>query len=388
MDINPFQAGSGQMPPLLAGRDAVKKDIKGLLVKLGLPSGVPKDIILYGPRGNGKTVLLQWLEEHCMGHGYTVLPISPSSSRPLKDHVMDEMGTTQAQVTTEGSGSLDAKVVKVGGKRSVQHSKQAESLINYLIRQAGKNPLVLLVDEAHAMPAKWGRELLNASQRVRQKAPFLLVLAGTPGLKDHLSTLNATFWIRSKKIPLGLLDASATAAAIVQPLRQEGIELDGDVLSQVVAASQHYPYFIQQWGEVLWDTAKSAECKQIDQALLDEAWGVFNYEKDMLYEDYYGDITNKGVESAALAVAKAFGTRGELSTTELRNIVAGRPVSLDPPQKVLATISALRELGYIWQGSGISNWQPGIPSLMTYVQTKTEAQELTPDNSGDFSPGM
>ena len=66
MDINPFQPGSGQMPPLLAGRDAAQNDIKKLLVKLDLPSGVPSDVLLYGPRGTGKTVLLQWLEEYCI----------------------------------------------------------------------------------------------------------------------------------------------------------------------------------------------------------------------------------------------------------------------------------------------------------------------------------
>ncbi|MCY4642463.1 MAG: AAA family ATPase [Gammaproteobacteria bacterium] len=388
MDKNPFRPGSGRMPPLLAGRDAVKDDINGLLQYLNEPSsGAPRDIILYGPRGNGKTVLLQWFKNNCnAGAGYTVLRITPSSSRSLKDQVMDGLGTTQAQVTTERSGSLGVKFLKAVGKRSVVKSSQAEPLVSYLIQQARQNPLVLLVDEAHTMPADWGRELLNASQEVREEAPFLMVLAGTPGLKDRLGSMEATFWIRSKKIPLGRLDASAAADAILTPLHTEGISLAPDVLTQVVAASQHYPFFIQLWGAILWETAKKTECTQIDQALLDEAWGAFNYEKGLLYQDCFDDITKKGVESAALAVANAFGARGEITTSELRNIVAGRPVNLDPPKEVLATISALRELGYVWQGSEKSDWEPGIPSLMTYVQT--EAQKLTPDNSGDFSPGM
>ena len=38
-----------------------------------------------------------------------------------------------------------------------------------------------------------GRTLLNASQQVRVDAPFLLVLAGTPGLAAHLGTMDVSF---------------------------------------------------------------------------------------------------------------------------------------------------------------------------------------------------
>ena len=388
MDINPFRPGRGGMPPLLAGREAVQNDINGMLQYLSDPTaGAPRDIILYGPRGYGKTVLLRWSAERCMkGLGYTVLRITPSRSRSLKDQLMDGLGAAQAQVTTEGSGSLDAKVVKVGGKRSVVQSRQAGSLVRFLINKAKKTPLVLLVDEAHTMPDEWGHELLNASQEVCQDAPFLLVLAGTPGLEDHLGTMKATFWSRSRVIPLGRLDASAAAAAIVQPLHKEGIALDDNVLSQVLAASQYYPYFIQLWGAILWDTAKKAECRQIDQALLDQVRGTFKDQKDRLYKIFYSELRQKHMVQAALSLAKAFKGREAISDIELHDTVAGEQVGLDPPDNVLETVRELRRLGYIWQGSAQTDWQPGIPSMMTYVETA--AQKLTPDNSGDFSPGM
>ena len=39
-----------------------------------------------------------------------------------------------------------------------------------------------------------GRDLLNLSQEVRSRAPFLLVLAGTPNLPAHLNRMDASFW--------------------------------------------------------------------------------------------------------------------------------------------------------------------------------------------------
>ena len=354
------------MPPLLAGRDAAQNDIKKLLVKLRLPSGMPSDVFLYGPRGTGKTVLLQWLEEYCMKeYKCRVLPIEPSDTMALKDQLMDALGNPQAQVTTEGSGSVDAKIVKVGGKHSVVKSSQAGPLVSFLIELANKKPLVLLVDEAHTMPAKWGRELLSVSQSVRKKAPFLLVLAGTPGLRDCLRHMKATFWIRSKKIPMGRLAASAATDAISTPLHDAGISLDPDVLSRVVTASQCYPYFIQLWGSILWDAAKEAKCDQIDQALVDKTWGVFDYGKGMLYQEYYEELRQKHMVPVALSIAQAFEGREAISDIKLHDTVAGEHVGVNPPDNVLETVRELRKLDYIWQGSEKSVWHPGIPSLHT-----------------------
>ena len=51
-----------------------------------------------------------------------------------------------------------------------------------LTARCRRRPLATLADEAHTLDLEVGRTLLNASQRVRDKAPFLLVLAGTPGM--------------------------------------------------------------------------------------------------------------------------------------------------------------------------------------------------------------
>ena len=389
MDSNPFKPGSGQTPPHLAGRGGAKHNINELLAELNEPHGVSSDAILYGPRGNGKTTLLGWVYNHCVAvpQHITVLRITPSRTASLKEQLMSSMGTALAQVTTEGAGSVGAMIARLTGKRSVVQSSQAEPLESFLIKQAHKTPLVLLVDEAHTMPAEWGHELLNVSQGVRQDAPFLLLLAGTPGIEEHMASIDVTFWDRSVDIPLGLLDTDATTAAITGPMSKAGISLAPNVLPKVAAESQGYPYFIQLWGKELWGAAIQANRKQIDEALLSVARDNVNDRKNIFYRRRYNEITRQGLERTAIDVANGFNDRETINSHELRSIVAGMPVAFDPPADVLATITKLKNLGYIWQGPATSDdWQPGIPSLMTHVLTR--AQKLTPDNSGDHTLGM
>ena len=56
-------------------------------------------------------------------------------------------------------------------------------------------PLLVTLDEAHTLDLEVGQTLLNASEEVRKAdRSFLLALSGTPGLRDHLGKMNATFW--------------------------------------------------------------------------------------------------------------------------------------------------------------------------------------------------
>ena len=63
--------------------------------------------------------------------------------------------------------------------------------------------------------------LLNASQTVSAEAPFMLVIAGTPGLQAHPNTMSATFWSRGKQIGVGLLDEASATEALTQPLAEQ-----------------------------------------------------------------------------------------------------------------------------------------------------------------------
>ena len=66
---NPFVPGRGQMPPYLAGREAAQTRLNDLLAYLRVGRGAPRDAVLSGPRGNGKTVLLRWFQHEIEAGG-------------------------------------------------------------------------------------------------------------------------------------------------------------------------------------------------------------------------------------------------------------------------------------------------------------------------------
>lgn len=61
--LDPFVPGAGILPPYLAGREAEQSLFRKIFGRLREGRSLPDEVILYGPRGNGKTALLSWIEK-------------------------------------------------------------------------------------------------------------------------------------------------------------------------------------------------------------------------------------------------------------------------------------------------------------------------------------
>ena len=61
--------GSGVLPPVLAGREAESAVLDAFRRKLLSGAPIPRDVIIYGPRGNGKTVLIESFRRVCADQG-------------------------------------------------------------------------------------------------------------------------------------------------------------------------------------------------------------------------------------------------------------------------------------------------------------------------------
>ena len=179
---------------------------------------------------------------------------------------------------------------------------------------------------------------------------------------------------RSRELRIRLLDRASAEAALVEPLRAGGLDIKPKALAAVIAASQHYPYFIQVWGDALFEAAAAASAAAITPETVEAARPYFDQVRERFYLDRYTELKQAELLPAAEAVASAFRRTGApvLSETAvdraLQDVGAG-----------LAERQALNARGYIWVPLDPAHkhrygeadvWEPGIPSLMARVLDK------------------
>ena len=366
---NPFVPGRGLLPPYLAGRDAEQSALKGLLAYVNAGKGAPRDAVLSGPRGNGKTVLLHWLQDEIEASksGVDVVSLTPEEFSSL-----DRLAAALAPPRRFAALRPDSVAPSLGvGKLRWIFGGAPRSLTALLTARCKQRPLVLLLDEAHTLDRDIGRALLNTSQRVSAEAPFLLVLAGTPGLQAHLNTMSATFWSRAAKLGIGPLDEVAAAAALTRPFASmtPAVDFAESALRHVVEESQGYPYFLQLWGAALWTAIKGTGAVRIDQAVVADAGPAFRRERTAYYEDRREELERQNLLQLAAHIAEAFDGRPTLRGHEL-NAAIGAATGDASQDDALQQRDGLAAVGYVWKPPEAPDlWQPGIPSLMDYIQT-------------------
>ena len=366
---SPFKPGDGQLPPYLAGREKEQAIIREKLNELNDGIAPSDNILMYGPRGMGKTALLGWI-------GKEIEKNDPTDTAIRAEYVTPYDLTSPAKMWERllpsdfwdglklDKTNLKLPIVSATWKSGSPSSKLLESA---LIQECNKAPLVFLVDEAHTMDPDLCRGLLNLSQSVRREAPFLLVLAGTPGLRAFLNSVNASFSERSTMTGIGRLSEEATAEAITKPLQEDDIAIDPDVLQKVVLDSQQYPYFIQRWGKELWDEAKKTNLTRLTAEQVEIVAPAIDSFRQDLYTERYLKLTQEGLLSAAYVIAEAFQETKKLMVNDLILLIKNAlPADKADDQHAANTLQTLVAMDFVWRPPSTLLYEPGVPSLMTH----------------------
>ena len=395
--VNPFNPGFGLAPPLLAGREDEQRRLTDKLAELTVkPHG--SAMMLYGPRGMGKTVLLGWFKDICQHYAdedsseVSVIGTAAPKMLQSEESALDVLLPADT-VVSEIEGSAKGQVLgvaSVGGTAKIQMRQRSWGNIEKnLIAVCKQTPTVLLVDEAHAIgkiDIRLYQQFLNVAQEVMTKAPFMLLLAGTPGLPDALAATQATFITRTEAMGIGRLNLDTAAAAIRDPLQSDGYTIDDDALSFAVEDSQCYPYFLQCWGHQLWDIAHAHEAASgkkhspiLSRSDAEQAAAQVELQKTQQYEIRYKEVSKDDRLKAVIgAVAEAFGEAEAIDSGRVQAIVkrALQPLAIPGDQSAVSseTLDRLRHLDYVWQPPGHSTMVPGIPSMMDYTRFKVQQE--------------
>lgn len=417
--INPFRPGFGGRPPEFAGRGNEMRMIDGMVAPMMADrSDALSPIVFYGPRGVGKTVLLHAVERKYKGMRWTV-----AGRRRWIDKVRRRPeGTERGMRVIYASASKDlqtpddvlrvvmgghplrnliAKITKGHFGAEFQPDEVELSLRGYfsgsydldkippayestdiLIRMCRDEPLLMLVDEAHKIGVESARLLFNLEQDVRRASPFFLIVSGTPGLIGHLGNADATFVKRARCLPMENLSPEAASEALVKPFSSRGFEVEADAAALMVDRSECYPFFVQEWGRVLWDNVVGRGGAVVDERAVEDASSEFrNTRRDFyvrMYEEIRGDYEFMRAVSALAAAMKRARDRGvgmdiDDGQKAICAALTDRPAGRERIDAASALMDRITASDFVWQPRG--ELVAGIPSFISYALDRAERFE-------------
>ena len=171
---------------------------------------------------------------------------------------------------------------------------------------------------------------------------------------------------------IGRLSEAAAKEALEVPLGTRKVSIEADALDSVVERTQRYAYFVQPWGEALWDRHLATGVERLTVDHVKAALPAVETRTTEYHQRRFRELEAQALLPAATAVAAAFGDGLDGTATDREVDVALATTGMDEPAR-LAARDGLDRLGYIWCLPGQLPpvvWQPGIPSLMQYVRER------------------
>ncbi len=244
-----------------------------------------------------------------------------------------------------------------------------DPLVDAIINECRKQPKALFIDEAHELALESKRFIFSISNAVSIEAPFLLFLAGTPGLKRELTDAGETYIERAEKLPMRNLDPMSAADAISIPCEEDDICFAPGALERIVEETQCHPYFLQQWGERMWDHADASGTDTITMADVEASIEDMKNLRRGFYADRYAKLSeNRELFSAAVAIATAWRDGMQPNLNEVSAMVKDSLPrrDIDKDAKASALVKEIEKYDMVWRPQ--ETFEPGIPSFLAFIQ--------------------
>ena len=362
MAKNPYSPGVGTRPPYLAGRERQLHRFERLLEDYPEKR---RNLRITGLRGVGKTVLLKEYERIARHHGWIVVRRDWSArlcdeqdfGTAIADYLREavEALSVRAKIKNQISAAMqtvsqiqvqlaDGVTVSVGPgavplAESVLEDRLRVALthVGGIARAQGRG-VALLFDEAHSIyDRKHKRQyplgallsaIASSQDDDENPLPIMLVLCGLPPLTGniHAARSNAERLFRAEEIdnlslepqpPEGL---SAAAQALVRPAKD--ITYAPGVAERIARDVDGYPYFIQWFGETLWEAADLDGAATITTELYESAHAAIQHDlDDEFFEPRYRDArqADQGTLRVAASLEGERFTKADIDATTKRS---------------------------------------------------------------------
>lgn len=282
---NPYTPNAGARPPLLVGRDDQLITFDVLLARLER-GYTEQSMIITGLRGVGKTVLLGAFEEKARERGWAtvdaeitknvdfggrmanlarraLLHIAPRARwKARAKRAAGVLKSFSLTVSSEGTVSAGLDLDAIEGL--ADSGLIGEDLTDLLVAlgeaaQDHGTGVVFLFDEIQFLRVAELEALIAALHKTVQRGlPITLVGAGLPQI-PRLAGEAKSYAERLFKFPeIGQLPASDAAEALVAPARELAVDYTADAVRAIVTYAEGYPYFLQEYGKIVWDEIQSS----------------------------------------------------------------------------------------------------------------------------------
>ena len=320
---NPYAPGAGAPPPELAGRDALIEQVRIATERIRIGNQA-KSVLMIGLRGVGKTVLLDRMRSDAEAAGMETVRIEAPEGRSLPAMLAPQLRLALLRLSrrekakdlaSRGLRALAgfAKSLKLkyadlevgidldpepglADNGDLEHDLQALLEAAGRAAQADGTALVLFIDELQYVPEEQLASLVTALHRCAQaQVPVVLVGAGLPSLPGQMGRAKS-YAERLFAFPfIGPLDATAARDALEVPAAALGVRFEPAATEKIIAATEGYPYFLQEWGKHAWDVAPRSPitaddvdtAARVAVAALDESFFRVRFDRLTLAEKRY-----------------------------------------------------------------------------------------------------
>lgn len=278
--LNPYSPGSGRRPPELVGRTGELASFATILARTKHQM-VSRGMVLTGLRGVGKTVLLNEMAQQATREGWLIVQLEArreptgaaavrrmlarelvSAARALRPPTLSTRMRTAFSTISAFNASVAATGVSLGVEVQPGRADSGDTEIDLIelvedvsgaVAEEGRG-FGLFVDEMQDLDGDTMAGLLAAQHQAGQRdLPFYIIGAGLPNLPRVLTDARSYAERLFDYRPIRKLSRADAAHALVEPAERYGAQFSEAALEILLDAADGYPYFIQEYGQAIWN---------------------------------------------------------------------------------------------------------------------------------------